>query len=119
MKKFYRTTITVTVLSESHDGAPDFNGINMYEVLGQDVSCAFNCNTEEIDGPMMARELLDQNSDPEIFGLEDVEPVSQEFLEALEELEELEAEFSAAGGRGFDLANRIDELRAFLEGEDN
>jgi len=35
-----------------------------------------------------------------------------------EELAQLEAEFARAGGRGVELAERIDELRAELEGEE-
>lgn len=35
-----------------------------------------------------------------------------------EELANLEAEFDRAGGRGVELANRIDELREELEGEE-
>lgn len=69
-RKFYKTTYTVTVISES----PIPGNMELSEVLdegmGGDYSVAVSEDIHEIDGLTAAKELAAQHSDPEFFGLD-------------------------------------------------
>jgi hypothetical protein len=69
-RKFYRTVLTVEVLSEEPLG--DVFGLEdlASRVSTGDCSGDYKVSTEEIlNGPAMAKALIAQHSDPEFFGL--------------------------------------------------
>ena len=71
-RKFYRTTITVTVLSEE----PIPSELNLQELAyemdeGEYVGFYPTTNIEELDGKQMAEALVKAGSEPEFFQLND------------------------------------------------
>ena len=70
-KRFYRTVITIEVLSEEPVEAMDVDDI-AYEIREGSYSGEVEFGPSEVvDGPTMARLLMKQGSDPEFFGLDD------------------------------------------------
>ena len=67
-RKFYKTTLTVTVVSDYPlDGLPLVE-IAMQGVNG-DISVRASRKAQEIDGPAAAKALIEQESEPEFLGL--------------------------------------------------
>jgi hypothetical protein len=71
MSKFYRTTITIELLSED-DNDPHFD---IEDAIGDArvVADIKECKVEEVDGPTMAKALSEARSYPGFFDLEDEE----------------------------------------------
>ena len=71
-RKFYKTVITTVVLSEY-----PIDDLETLEIHQQGRTGDFSLvndrakGSEEIDGPTAAKLLLDQNSDPEFFNLDE------------------------------------------------
>ena len=74
-RKFYRTIVTVEVLSEEPYLEPvedDDLQVLSYDIGVGDCSGRVNWGeSQEVDGPTMARLLQEQASDPEFFGLDE------------------------------------------------
>lgn len=67
--KFYKTVMTVTVLSQYPIGNVSLSSLE--EMMNDDCSGVIQVgDSEELSGPQMAQELLGQDSDPEFFGLD-------------------------------------------------
>jgi len=73
-RKFYKTVITTVVVSEQPLSDLETLEIHQQNVMGDLRLSLVNDRTkdsEEIDGPTAAKLLLDQNSDPELFDLDE------------------------------------------------
>jgi hypothetical protein len=69
-RKFYRTVVTVEILSEEpFDGSQDLEFIG-HEITEGDCSGkqTVTVDNDEVDGPTAAALLVAQGSDPEFFG---------------------------------------------------
>jgi len=68
MAKYWKTTVTVTVLSEC-DKEPTFNHLGEIadEIEGGDMSGDWSYASVEVDEPTMATLLTEQGSDPEFL----------------------------------------------------
>lgn len=123
-RKFFRTTITVEVISEecpvSELGLADI----AREIAEGGCSGEIkNTRVEQLTPGQAAQALIEQGSDPDFLGLSDatteaVPAVAATFLAPVPDiaplrarLKEREALFEASGGRGVELAEDIDGLR--------
>lgn len=71
-RTFYRTVITVEVLSEEDVVGGMCLADIAHEIVYGDLSGRYRVTrTESVDGPTMARLLSEQGSDPEFFGLDE------------------------------------------------
>lgn len=70
-RKFYRTVISVEVLSEEPVVFSDLDHVYEAISVGDCSGCWKVIATEEVDGATMAKLLIAQASDPEFFGLTD------------------------------------------------
>jgi hypothetical protein len=74
MSKFYRTIVTVEILSDEPIGSPTLDEIN-YQIMEGDwsgqyeVSSVAEISPAEISPAEMTSALIAQGSDPEFFGL--------------------------------------------------
>ena len=70
-RKFYKTVLTVEVLSEEPFECNDLGDVN-YAITQGDCSGTMDCGTsKKISAGTMAKALLKQGSDPEFFGLDE------------------------------------------------
>lgn len=70
-RKYYRTVITVEVLSEGMVGFEDLEDLAQAITVG-DCSGKWEVTSQEkVDGPTMAKLLKAQNSDPGFLGLDE------------------------------------------------
>ena len=73
MKRFYKTTVTVEILSEEPIGDPSLSTIN-YQIMEGDWSGRYNVtNVQELDEQEVRIALEKQGSDPDFFILGDCE----------------------------------------------
>ena len=70
MRKFYKTTFTVEVLSELPLGDLGLEDIQYEITEGHCSGVTTTSEVKELSGPEMAKELLAQGSDPEFFDLD-------------------------------------------------
>ena len=69
MSKFYRTIVTVEILSDEPIGSPTLDEIN-YQIMEGDWSGQYEVSSvAEISPAEMTSALIAQGSDPEFFGL--------------------------------------------------
>jgi hypothetical protein len=68
VKKFYKTILTVTILTE-HEPAGDDLGAVSYQIIEGDASGLVERDFIEVTAAEMAALLIAQNSDPSFFGL--------------------------------------------------
>lgn len=68
-RKFFVTKVVVTVLSE--DVPPEFDNLSeLHDLIGNECSGQYSVETSEaVDGVAMAKLLVEQASDPELFRL--------------------------------------------------
>lgn len=105
-RKFYKTVIVTTVLSEY-----PLDGLDTSEIHreGGNGDCSLvndrTKGSEEIDGPTAAKLLIEQNSDPEIFQLDEDGNELDEDHSELEKTEEAEATRLLLAGHSFADAN--------------
>jgi len=71
MSKFYRTIVTVEVLSEQPLKVDDLDDLHHAITTGDCSGKVDFGNSEEVDGPTMAKLLMAQGSDPEFFQLDE------------------------------------------------
>lgn len=84
MKKFFKTTITIEILSEKKYNSTDLETI-AYDITDGDCSGKIEVTKyEELTPQETAKELLAQGSDPEFFGLN----IEGEDVEELEDKED-------------------------------
>lgn len=127
-QRFFKTTITVEIISEE---CP-VSELGLADIAHQitDGDCSGEITRTEVvrlTPGQAAQALIDQGSEPGFFGLGDVtpEPVRRKvvaetaILQMRDRLKMLEGEFNANGGRGVELAEKIDYLRAEIEGAEN
>jgi len=69
-RKFYKTTITVTVLSENPYHADNLEEV-AFSITEGDCSGEWDQKSITINGKTAAKELKKQGSDPEFFNLDD------------------------------------------------
>ena len=71
MKKFFKTTITIEILSEKKYNSTDLSKI-AYDITDGDCSGKVEVSSyQELTPQEAAKALLAQGSDPEFFGLDD------------------------------------------------
>jgi hypothetical protein len=68
-RRFYKTALTVVVLSEEPAELDDLGGLARMGTEGGYSVAITDTTVTELDGPTAARELQDQDSDPGFFGL--------------------------------------------------
>ena len=71
MSKFYRTVVTVEILSDEPIGSPSLQEID-HQIMEGDWSGQYHVDSVTVLSPKeMAEALIEQGSDPEFFGLND------------------------------------------------
>lgn len=86
-RRFYRTIISVEVLSE--EPVDFFDLAHVHEAIMTDCSGSWEVvATEEVDGATMAKLLIAQASDPEFFSLTDEGEEADEFGDDEDEADE-------------------------------
>jgi len=70
MKRFFKTIVTVTVLTE--DCPPEFDSLHdlAHEIEQGDASGSYTVSTKKISARKAAKGLIKQGSDPEFFRLD-------------------------------------------------